>query len=272
MKLIVLLLFPLFYLILPLSPVIGSQPTIARLEYDQDETETIQLWLRNGQARTDLLLNGQLQHSIVFDSTQEPLTLYLLEGNQAIKLTRPALERVTAHLNIRYEQMRQQLDETYGHLSEEIRQELIQDLPKIDPINLDTPPLIEFSPEEKIDWQQRPAEKGSFLVEGVRRDTAILLKEPVIELSDGQRETLENFQGILFNWIEIVRRQPEFTGGENPYEETQNLIINYFPRLVRLTNGVEIRLTDWQLKPDSPEPFELPDDLQIQEIDRGLFN
>ncbi len=265
-------MIPLLYLFFPLAPTLAAETPVSRFRYSQNENESLVLQVGRYSARTDLLVDDSLEHSIIFDGETNPAAIYMFDGQEAIRLTAPALNRVAAHLNIRYEEMRRQLDEAFGEMSDELKQELVSDLPNVDPINLDSQPEVTFHSIEKIAWQNRTAKAGELLVDGEKRGSAVLLEKAPVTLEEQQQKTLVNFQQLLNSWIEIVRRQPEFTGGENPYEETQNLILDYFPRLAHFSESVEIKLVDWEQQSTGQRPFELPEGVPVQPVDRGLFD
>ncbi len=242
----------------------------AFFEYTQKPGDTIALWLGSQNLKIQIS-RGNRGQTMLFQADTSPAALYLLQKNKAIKITEPALRRVAAHLNVRYEQMRKNMKKTLKNLSQAKKKQLRKTMPSFKSINLDTPPQIKFKQKKKTTWHNRAAISGEFWVNSQRRAKAILLSKSPVKLTGAQRKTLRKFQSHLFGWIEIVRHQPAFTGGKNPFKETQNLIGNYYPRLAKFVEPQKtVLLNHW----DELERVNLLQglsDLQIHPIDRVIF-
>lgn len=269
-KLSVSLLLAGIILLITLGPAVANAKT-AFFKYSQDPGETISLWLSNHQLKIELS-GGDRSQVLLFDADTTPANLYLTHGQEGVKITEPALRRVVAHLNIRYEQMQKNMQETLGNLPEDKKQQLKESMPSFEEINIDSAPQVQFKAEQDTTWRGRSAIKGHFLVDNNPRAEAILFKSPPLELTDGQKNTLRAFQNLLASWIEIVSRQPKFTGGENPFRDTQNLVGKFYPRLAQLREDDKLLVLDqWQQINEPDETFQTPKNKSIRSIDLDLF-
>ncbi len=263
-----LVIFLLVILTAPVNALIAGEA--AYFEYEVNATDNITLQVGTRNLRTDFEANGE-SHSIIYRGDTRPAVAYLLEDGAAVRFTRSALERVAAHFNIRFEEIREQLEYTLEGMSEEQRQELLKTMPDFESIDLDSPPLVTFDRKAEVTWEDFEADSVTLSVNNEKRGAATLLRQPPVKLSEPQKQTLTNFQELLNVWIEIVSRQPTEIQAEDPYEQTQNLVIEYLPRLAKFANDTQITMRNWGLKPRDEISFKPDDEMPVEAVGGQLL-
>jgi len=263
-----LFIFLLVTLTVPANFLLAGD--VAHFEYTLNETDNINLHVDARNLRIDFAANDEL-HSIIYRGDTSPAAIYLQENKEAVRFTRSGLERIAAHFNIRFEEIREQLEYSLAGMSDEQRETFLQSMPDLEAIDLDSPPLVKFDEEGTKSWEGFEADSVTLSVNSEKRGKAILLKQPPVKLSENQQHTLTSFQELLNAWIEIVSRQPDEIQAENPYEQTQNLVIEHLPRLANFNNDIRIVMTDWGLKLGDEIKFRPADDTVIEDVDSQLL-
>jgi hypothetical protein len=257
-----------------ISAVTGAQASEEKLgffQYKTDDGETVNLFVGEENLKFEIG-TGPDKILFLYHADTSPSTLYMVQPavNMAFKLTHQELRRVAAQLNSRYKNMEENMKRMMRDIPPGEREGFRRTMPDFSRITIDTPPQVNFIKKEKIKWKQLPAQRGYFEVNNEKRGTAILLDSPPLEVSNRQKETVSGFQKILNGWVQILRRQA--AAGNNPYNETRNLLGGYHLRLAELEeDGNKIELTGWQLKEKKTGIFKLPTDINVQAVETALL-
>ncbi len=257
-----------------ISTVTGAQANdekIGFFQYKTDDGETVNLFVGEKNLKFEIGA-GTDKILFLYHADTSPATLYMVQPavNMAFKLTHPELRRVAAQLNSRYKNMEENMKRMMRDIPPGEREGFRRTMPDFSRITIDTPPQVKFIKKEETEWKQLSARKGYFEVNNEKRGTAILLDTPPLEVSTQQKETVSGFQKILNGWVQILRRQA--AAGNNPYNETRNLLGDYHLRLAELEeDGSKIELTGWQTKEKKSGIFELPADINVQAVETALL-
>ncbi|MGM0381682.1 MAG: hypothetical protein ACQEP7_06810 [bacterium] len=267
----IILLFVIVTVITIIQP--SSINAAARYSAVHSQTGKITNWF--GESGLVIKIGSGDEENIVryrADTTPGIIYLEFPAQKTAIKFTEPEIRRVAAHLNLRYEQLKKNLDGMTQNMSEKEKQKVMENLPLMKKIEIDTPPEVTFNPAGDTTWEDYSATRGHFQVDGDTRGEAIILDSSPLEISDEQRQVINNFQKLLDKWIEIVRRQQDFVDGENPYRQTRNLLGKYLLKVAEFReDNNKYELKEWENVEVEPDFFHLPSGYTIQSLEASLL-